>query len=1159
MISGDSRYISYIWSPGENGSDLSQRTSSSPVGGLVIPVNQSTQVATEKVAAPPALKPVINPDTGALDKSSLNAFIDGMTPLIPALADPNDKQWAPTDKQAAVHHQLNEHLKQIKELTNRRDVSEEQLGLLVRDQFAAAATQAQNLSDSFDHLTRQKTNGERNLAEQFHGIAAMMTELKRFHLTHAAPDVVNGYAKREADNLGRSIATLAKPVPGNSLDSSKGAGVKYGLPNAVDVGVSAERPHSLNRDDDNDLNYMEHNGVSAKGTLGVDIGKGSGKESDKELVAKANISGAATATFGGVFFEHDTLAGDKGGMLNLIVNHNANNAKLIEGRSAGPNARDRIETMDHVSNRLEELFLGKKNTSISGAPRFVHDEKLAKGYNPTKMHDLLAPNLDRLRGNASGGQWGALLNAHYPSVKTLLDQRLALPGKPSLPQNPISRTTPLSVTYRESLKSIAADVKADAGIKAAVPGLDGLGGSLGMGGKYGYTKMNFQPAVPGHQTLDPAFSKDMAQNYFLFGQMDAACAKDAVPEELHQYAKMRDALQPRGEQLTHDQLAKFLGAEDAHYYGAPDKIPAQFIGDLMRPSASRVEMVGTKINNLSTEYRAFLDNANRVLAQPDKFLSPRENADLTALRRDAIAQIYGAVFDRHDVSGDHQLVQKVMDDPVPFIAKANEAYSLALGCAGTHLTTLKRELLTKTPNVESSKASQSPNAAKQHIDEAIQNADAAYRKTRELFDNAYLPIPRKTLAEQAVFKNKGPLIRHDFIGTLSASGGASFNPLRFLKQNESATVSVKNSAGQVELSAEMLWQNVTAHPNAARAGRFWRITLKANEGQLIVGDSVSRLFDEIVKKACPGSGKEIERQRQGLKQDWMQQVGAEVLRQVQSGLISQTGAQTLQIKLHQLPGGDGYQTQYLRGTTGQNSRVDAGVRIPTPAGVFTPSVSTSQSAQTVTFERMGPDLGYAMLQHPRLVAAVEQAGGKASGALKKAFENEPDLQTKYFNNPDTIVTLLDQFHTYQQAAKGGAHALEGDIKHNPFYRYFETSEFKRTSELGNAVAHFAPGSMADGVPAKLPAPWSDLTTRVNLSSDSQSWDDIKNHIRALKSEKERMDYFCNEDAGGGAEVFRKFMDVISTTRLVNYAVKNHVDDRDYGYRPELTPELQART
>lgn len=1091
---------------------------------------------------PPPPAPVIDTETGAIVKPSLCSFINELKNLVPPLIYLNNAQWQPSDKQAALRAQFIQHLDRIKDLTTRSDVSEEELGLRVRDQFAAAADVAANLSKTFNHYFSHKAPDERYLAHQYSDISRIMGELKRLHLTHAAPGALNGYAKREAENMSRSIATLEKAVPGNTLSHNKMAGVSYGLPGVVEVGLSGGKAETLFRDDDNDLDWWRSNTVAANATFGVNGGS--------QLAA--NVTASATATFGGVYFEHGSLAGDKGGMLNLTVNDQANNARL-KGKSAGPNARSRIKKMDQFSNNVQKFILGREYTALPGAPRFVHDAKLAKGYNPTKMHDVLVPQLDGRRDFArdwrdpKNRQWKILFDAYYPSATDTIDLAIKMHGP--LPQNPISQTIPLSEAYGAGPLSVTAGVQGSFGINSvpsAVHGTDdvlGAGAGFSAGGNYTYMKFDMRTATFGHQMLDPRFHKDMKQNYSLYAQLDAASAGDDVPEELRRYALMRERLRP-DKSLTRDNLGGNFLEADSNYYGASTSIPTQFVGDLIRPSCERVAKVEEEINQLSAEYRNFLKNANRVLAQPDKFLSYQESKTLTTLRRRAAQAICRDVFAHNR---DHRSsIDEVLRDPESFVARANESYSLALGCAGTHLSTLKRELLTKKTATMNAGLVRNTHAA-------IQKADSAYNDVRELIDNAYLPIKKEKLTEQATFKNKTKWARHDVVvANLGASGGVSFNPLSWFKQNKSETVSVANSDGQVAFNADIRWQNATMQPNSARLGHFWRITLTSSGGEPLVGKLMTELFDKIAAKACPGSGMEIERYRTDLKE--------ELRRQVQGAAISETGGQVLQIKLHQLPGGKKYQTQYVRGATNRGSSVGVSVPIPTPVGVFTPSASASQSAQSVKFERMGPDLGYVMMQHPRLVAAVTEKGGAwKTGALKAVFVDEPDLQTKYFNNPDTIVTLLDQFHTYQQAAARAAReenwVWEGDITHNPFYRYFETAEFKRASELANTVVGYAPGSMADGIPPTRPLPLSALKTRVKLDN----WDATKEHIATLDSEMARRDYFCDGGPSGGATVFRQFMDIIAITKQINGAVMFHADKTEHGFYPELKHELQTPT
>ncbi|WP_236674014.1 hypothetical protein [Ralstonia syzygii] len=144
--------------------------------------------------APPS-GPVIDPDTGALNKANLRQLADALADSLPAV--PETRPHA-IELRARLIHQIRT-LRTIAADGPRKPPHE--VGLAVRDAFAKAAKTARKLAGDV---------GGGDLADTYKGIAALLNEFKRTHLSASAHDIMNHYAKTEVANLERKAPGIGQ-------------------------------------------------------------------------------------------------------------------------------------------------------------------------------------------------------------------------------------------------------------------------------------------------------------------------------------------------------------------------------------------------------------------------------------------------------------------------------------------------------------------------------------------------------------------------------------------------------------------------------------------------------------------------------------------------------------------------------------------------------------------------------------------------------------------------------------------------------------------------------------------------------------------------------------------------------------------------------------
>ncbi|TKC91493.1 type III effector protein [Trinickia terrae] len=1041
-------------------------------------------------AAPPD-GPVVDPDTGALDKARLRQTVDGLLAALPGISDEAAFSRPST---LALHNQLK---KELREAATAADDDTphrpDELGLAVRDAFAKAARTSTALARSIERGLNPGGEAKRTAAA-YALVAGLMTELKRTHLSAAALDIADHYAKREVANLERVAPGISQGVSGPNVGTSTGAGVAWSAGAAsASAGVTAGR--NWFSDDDRDIDFWTSYGLALKGGIG-----------NKVAGWAAKLTGSAQFTGGGVYFEHDNLHE----LVKLIANLDANRSWI---GSAGPNARKLMhgwQTMRHDISRA----LGRNFTESADQPYYLSDKKIAKGFNGAKLA-LLSMALDEQQG---GERFTKLIGAAYPSAGDLLRQRHA--AGEALPAA-TRRDVPDSVAYadrRVAYRQYTAS--ADAALTKATPGGSDLeaSGTFDLNLKGDLMQFFTETANAPHQLLDPAYRKDLEATLELHRQLDEACMKAPQPQ-FHLYDAMRRALGGAPAEAARE--AAPLSEHERTLFGDEATVPAQFRHVMEKPSAEHLALAGAHADRLGGLYRNFVDDAQQLLARNDKFMPRALRAQLHDARAEAFARINDEVWNGRYPE------KKALADPETFVARSHAAISLALGCAGTHIGVVKQRMAAR------------PEAQDEHNAHAIRAADASYDATRRLLDKIYLPLKKYDVQKNGPLKDRALWQRWDGALKLSASGGADANLVGAILgrwKKSLGPVSITNDDGELMFSAEAKFLNATHQVNPSRQGKFWQITLNAQGGAPLAGSALHELVVAAVKRLNAGLATDAERIDVN-----------EALRQVQGLALDVANGSSVVIKFRQAPGLGFKATdlQYARVLSAATSGIVASATLPSHAGTFTPSVSHTDSGEGFVGEVMGPDLSYLMMQHPKLQSVLDQAGEVPDG-LRALFDANPRVRDGYFASPDTIVEVVSRYAAYLDAKRAAAaqnRPLAGEPLVNEFHRYYATGPFARAAEVASQTELHAPGTTAHGAePFETPAPLAD-----DIDLSGVDLGAARRRLQATQTIGERAAYFCGE----GRSLLDAFAKIVGNTRAVNSAAMFHVGERSTGIETKL--------
>lgn len=1062
---------------------------------------------TQKTQAITAPGPVIDPVTGAINRENLAKTVRALIQELPSVpASPLDLR---EKRRAKIVEQLHTVLALA---TSKNTLPEDELGLKIRHSFSQAASDARKLARNLAGAAFQRPlfKPEPELALTYSCMGALFTELKRMHLTAAAPAIMDKFGAAEAKNMENAAPTIDKGIPGASLVVSKSIGAKHSFFGLGNLGGSLQKTNIMSIDEDGDANYWEMLGGQIKGGYGNKI-NGWGYDA----------SGKVKAEFGTKFYE--TASATE--MAKLIANMHAN--QLLSQSSAGQSA-EALTKVKETYNKIAKFVVGRRYESDATEPTYLNDAKLAKGYNTAKLMHI-ADAADSMLGQK---KIAALFAAAYPGAAQLVDKNQRA-GTIDKLRSPINASIPDSVGYannkttRPAINSVTATLAAGIGKNHNDGTWSAAGGKAGGELTFKNLAMHIKTAEPAHRLLDPAHLHDMAQTMEVHQRLE----KLNNPR-LHLYHSLREIM----EQTSPGTVIK-LPSEAQHFYGNTGQVPKQFRTTITTPDVNKLAGLTSALEEVHKMYSNYLENANLVLAKPDRFLPPELRNEFQAKREKAYDTINTEIWQGKNPQG----VQSALKDPEKFVAESYDGISLALASAGTHLSLLKREIARE----ETSNPTADPAAREQKI-AVIRAADHEYAKLRKLMDSTLLPVKHETLSEHMLLKERALWQRQDYSAKLTGSGGSNFNVSDTLpaqtgqtKEDGVHNPSFTTQVGNMSISVEARVQNASSQINSGRLGQFIVLTFSANAGQPITGKLAEKGLMLALEKMYPGTSSQDLRS--------MTDEACQQLRGVQGVVADQGAGASIELKLHRMPGVGSktrFEMQRIRGLANTDSGMSVSVPlIVTKAGVTSLSLSNKDSTTSVVNEIIGPDLSYLMLRFSDLKQMLD-LGKKDDASLSEMFGANPRIKNQYFGNPDLFIKLIDKHQEYQSISKAG-YDISTMTMPNEFFWYFEQEPYKRAATMANEVAHFAPGSTTDNSDPFAREPENLLTQIRSMTlPDGVNWEKEKAAISQLSSVEQRLAYF---ESPNGRHVFNHFVNIIDVTKQVNSAAMVHAEHRKDGF------------
>ncbi|TKC88400.1 type III effector protein [Trinickia terrae] len=1114
---------------GETSANGLQRAGANDLTTLETPPRPVVGPSGSTTAAHPPSGPVINPYSGELDKPRMRETASALIDALPKLPS---GVVAAHPRSQALRNQLVAELNNVSKLAaDDSKLSPDELGLALRDNFARASKTARTLAKYLDR-PRVSGDGPRKEAATWYLVSGLMTEMKRTHLSAAANDIGDEYAKREVKNLERAAAGISHGISGPNASTSMGASLGWSPlhPAVANVQVGVSGGRTISADDDRDIDFWESFGILAKGGFGGKIHKWA-----------AQVSGQAGVSGGSVYFEHDDLQQ----LVKLVSNMDANRSW---NNSAGPKMRKLVHGGERIYNATAKLAGGRNYTPEAGRPYYLNDKKIAKGLNQFKMA-LLAKALD----DEKGGDFQSLVKAAYPSIDQVLEDRSTQPSaNGAAPDFPIAtrRDVPDSVAYADRLAAFRQyTAGADANIGKSSSDNPNAEGSINFDVNFKTNLVQFfvESASAPHQLLDPAHHKDLKATLGIHKEIDRLCDPDSPAPGLHLYNQVRGKLDGHNGNTPSAQFSN----TQSHHYGDVADVPEQFHHVIADPKPEHLDEAADLAKELGDHYRALIKHAAPLLAKGDGNMPAEQRRQLDGERLKAFQeinkQVWNGAYDE----------KRALKNPAEFIAGSHASISLALGCVGTHIGLAKHELAERANPAQAARLQATP----AHED-AILNADAKYDETRTMLDRIYLPLKKYDVQKNGPLKETALWARWDAEVTAQISGGASTNALGSIlasKDKSLGPISIANQAGTVVLNAQAKFQNATDQINPSRQAKFWQFTFNVQGGAPLVGASLAAAVIEAAKRVNDGHSSDFE------KLDL-----AALTRQLQGVVLDNTDAGTVVVKFRQAPQTEGLPTsaahkmgldtgklnlQYVRVLNSRNSGTNLSGVVPTHVGTFKPSVSFTDSTQSFQSEIMGSDLSYLMLQHPKLDALLTEA--KTDGAkLKQLLDTNPHVRNGYFGSQSTIVDTVERYQAFLDAkgTAGNNLARTPVPEAGEFHRYYASPTFSRIGEVAKRVESHGPGSTAKGATPFQTAPA--LNEEIDLSGliGRSKINEARDHLQTLKTVDERAEWFCGE----GRPLLDAFAAIIGNTRQINAAALAHTEKRPAGLRTQLRDDGKWR-
>lgn len=222
---------------------------------------------------------------------------------------------------------------------------------------------------------------------------------------------------------------------------------------------------------------------------------------------------------------------------------------------------------------------------------------------------------------------------------------------------------------------------------------------------------NNKLAVPinAHTLLAKATLSNMQETLVVYQEFDKLLNDKTGAENaprLHLYNNVKQMLEG-------PELKQFWWSHqdyDYEYFGKEENIPKQFWNDITAPNAQKLSDAALTCESLTLKLDPFF------VEQTAKLIDKR-----SAERSEAFDELNYAIW-----NGDYPgKKEDVLKNPQKFIAENYNAISLALGCVGTHISILKRQM------------AQRDELKTNENQQQIQTTDAVYKKTCDVMAPIY--------------------------------------------------------------------------------------------------------------------------------------------------------------------------------------------------------------------------------------------------------------------------------------------------------------------------------------------------------------------------------------------------------------------------------------
>lgn len=1087
------------------------------------------------------IKPIIDPKTHEINKENLGRFANELHSYIASGARVLKFE----------SKELKNVLRNVENLSklSESELSQAQLGLNVRDCYSKMEKAC---CDWFCCSTNET---ERHLSAV---ITALVSELKRHHLSNAATPVFKEYADKEARRLQQTLPGLYESRAGALANDASSVSVKAamdGVLGDMEAGVEVKKDSTWSIDDDNEQMYTRVRNAAAKLTLG--------------LMKFMKASSSAKIYIGGQYRKTT----DVPNMVKILGADKANHSSLLERAllmgSAGPSARK----MNNRMQKAKNFFAVRRLNNKSPVPLYLSADKVAKGaYNQVGIH-LCAEVLDGLFKDVDSGSEDnsskfclhEMIKAAYPEHKDVVDDLREKGETPSSVMAYVPLPALSSGTTKRGKEPKTTITGIEGGLEFAITANKSLK-------KFSFKKVSMadfkylfdmrlnamarrretslERLKPMHAMTTASYTKDIRVSLNLWDKVERAYGKD--PKFLL-YRKANEALSVNSVNVDGSTL---LPRHDIDYFGPEIDIPKTFLGTVRAPKekwGGLLDNIEKQLGQLQKTYDEFEQVSGKLYLE-NRFQDPESiTKGYADKRKEAFKKIVDSVWGgEYKESGDvkDKGIPAIGNDLLELVADSHDAISTALGSMGTHLEIIKAKLM-DSPNPDSEK----------ELIEKIKKADASYKKLSKAVEAANIPVAADPLYRFNTVAWGKVSTKNELEGQLKVVTGGDYELLPTILSEETdlpISMDLQDQAAQVSAEVGIKYTQQD-HPNYARKGDFIEISISCTAGAP---------FDLLAKKAMDEAA-----QKWIAKGSGKLPVTEKELKKV-SNIISKAAA-ALEVtnkakgyqmvlrwhKYAELPENE-YEFQYLKLLEKNIEEIKPSVtipslfkKIPSLFKKLTLGWSSGQEIRNPVYEYMGRDLGHHIINFNHIDKLHKEAKKNVDEAEKKKAEEQAgktqpsgsDSSTDSAKDTDPVLTKLaelleDKKNGYKKAQFFSSNSIFDVVK--DYQEFVDWKKNKNGEPPRNGFAFYDLEKIQELVKVSRKAEstaagsgWSS-TQKAPLSTlrsvpDKFFLEEVEEKLKGFETDDERVEYFLQNQKGRA--VFKAYLDILATYKEMNSA------------------------